>query len=270
MLPRHPPLLRIRATRSSLTCALYAALVARLNQSLGKPLGFLNPTLYASSVIASAYRDVTQGNNGAYSAAKGRDACTGWGSIMGSHLLKDQSSGPAPAVSKIPARKSPPPSGSASGGASRGISASSAAAGDAPYSTREATGARPTEGTADNSPDCAQAGAGQASSGSAVPAKPAWRCPTAKPSHDAGPRCTTAQAAVARPATCPASTAATLARQRPGDPAPQSANTASPAAAARNDAASGRCQHFPAAQEASAEIEAPRHCALPARRRMAA
>lgn len=93
---------------TSAVAPLYAALVARLNQTLGKPLGFLNPMLYASSVIASAYRDVIQGNNGAYSAGKGWDACTGWGSIMGSQLLKDQSAGPTPDVSKIPARKVPP------------------------------------------------------------------------------------------------------------------------------------------------------------------
>jgi kumamolisin len=95
---------------TSAVAPLYAALVARLNQAKGKPIGFLNPTLYASSVIASAYRDVTQGNNGAYSARAGWDACTGWGSIIGNQLLKDESAGPATAaVPRTPARKAPSP-----------------------------------------------------------------------------------------------------------------------------------------------------------------
>lgn len=94
---------------TSAVAPLYAALVARLNQAMGKPLGFLNPTLYASSIIASAYRDVTQGNNGAYSAGKGWDACTGWGSIIGGQLLKDESAGPTPAAeSQRPGRRPQP------------------------------------------------------------------------------------------------------------------------------------------------------------------
>lgn len=95
---------------TSAVAPLYAALVARLNQALGKPLGFLNPILYGSPAIASAYRDVIKGNNGAYTAGKGWDACTGWGSIIGSQLMKSQGAAQAPAAAlHAPLRKFPPP-----------------------------------------------------------------------------------------------------------------------------------------------------------------
>jgi len=61
--------------------------VALLNQKLGKPVGYLNPLLYGSLVGKGALRDITSGNNGSYSAAKGWDPCTGWGSPIGSKLL---------------------------------------------------------------------------------------------------------------------------------------------------------------------------------------
>jgi kumamolisin len=51
-----------------------------INQQIGKPVGFVNPTLYASP---SAFNDITQGNNGAFSAGPGWDACTGMGSPIG-------------------------------------------------------------------------------------------------------------------------------------------------------------------------------------------
>ena len=55
-----------------------------LNQSLGSAVGLINPLLYAR---ASAFNDVTTGNNGAYAARLGWDACTGLGSPNGSKLL---------------------------------------------------------------------------------------------------------------------------------------------------------------------------------------
>jgi kumamolisin len=51
-------------------------------------VGFLNPLLYGSLVGTGAVRDITTGNNGAYPAKKGWDACTGWGSPMGATLLQ--------------------------------------------------------------------------------------------------------------------------------------------------------------------------------------
>jgi kumamolisin len=50
-------------------------------------VGFLNPLLYGSLASKKVCRDITSGNNGAYAAAPGWDACTGWGSPVGSNLL---------------------------------------------------------------------------------------------------------------------------------------------------------------------------------------
>jgi len=70
---------------TSAVAPLYAGLVALLNQELGRPVGFLNPALY--SVAAGTIHDITEGNNGAYSAGVGWDACTGLGRIDGTRLL---------------------------------------------------------------------------------------------------------------------------------------------------------------------------------------
>ncbi len=72
---------------TSAVAPLWAALVARMNQQIGKPVGFLNPLIYAQAVEASGFHDVTQGNNGSFSAAQGWDACTGLGSPDGAQLL---------------------------------------------------------------------------------------------------------------------------------------------------------------------------------------
>lgn len=71
---------------TSAVAPLWAGLVALLNQSLGRPLGFINPQLYAL-LGSAAFRDITQGNNGAYSAGPGWDACTGLGVPVGQRLL---------------------------------------------------------------------------------------------------------------------------------------------------------------------------------------
>ncbi len=76
---------------TSAVAPLYAGLLARINQRLGKPVGYLNPLLY-QKLAPAAFRDVTVGDNDSagtkgYSAGKGWDACTGWGSIVGSKLL---------------------------------------------------------------------------------------------------------------------------------------------------------------------------------------
>jgi kumamolisin len=72
---------------TSAVSPLWAGLVARFNQHLGTPVGFLNPLLYGPVAGTGAFRDVTEGNNGAYAASRGWDACTGWGSPVGSRLL---------------------------------------------------------------------------------------------------------------------------------------------------------------------------------------
>jgi kumamolisin len=68
---------------TSAVAPLWAGLVARINQNRATPVGFLNPTLYASP---TALRDITQGNNGDFEASSGWDACTGLGSPDGSAL----------------------------------------------------------------------------------------------------------------------------------------------------------------------------------------
>lgn len=87
---------------TSLTTPLWAALIARINQALGVPVGFLNPILYkycASGVL----RDITVGDNGTYAAAAGYDAVTGLGSIEGSRLLAAlQALGSAPHIVDVP------------------------------------------------------------------------------------------------------------------------------------------------------------------------
>jgi kumamolisin len=68
---------------TSAVAPLWAALIARINASSGKPAGFVNPLLYAN---AAALRDVTSGNNGDFAAAVGWDACSGLGSPSGKAL----------------------------------------------------------------------------------------------------------------------------------------------------------------------------------------
>jgi kumamolisin len=70
---------------TSAVAPLYAGLVALLNQKLGRPVGFLNPILYGPA--AGVFRDITEGNNGAYAAGVGWDACTGLGRVDGARLL---------------------------------------------------------------------------------------------------------------------------------------------------------------------------------------
>ena len=75
---------------TSAVAPLWAALVARLAQSTGKPLGLVQPLLYdsvAAGAVAEGFRDITVGDNGAYRAAAGWDACTGLGVPNGTQLL---------------------------------------------------------------------------------------------------------------------------------------------------------------------------------------
>ena len=77
---------------TSAVAPLWASLVARINGLRGSSAGFLNPTLYAN---ASAFNDVTQGNNGDFAATAGWDACTGLGSPKGSAVEAALGSPPA-------------------------------------------------------------------------------------------------------------------------------------------------------------------------------
>ena len=70
----------------SAVAPLYAGLVATMNQGFGHPVGYLNPLLY-TKVSDSVFVDITNGNNGAYKAGTGWDACTGLGRADGTKLF---------------------------------------------------------------------------------------------------------------------------------------------------------------------------------------
>ena len=75
---------------TSAVAPLWAGLIARLAQATGKRFGLLQTILYAGAAAGTAapgFNDVTQGNNGAYKAGPGWDACTGLGSPNGAALL---------------------------------------------------------------------------------------------------------------------------------------------------------------------------------------
>jgi kumamolisin len=82
---------------TSAVAPLWAALLARINQSLGSSVGYLNPLLYTANVESSLH-DITVGNNGGYSAGPGWDACTGLGSPNGAALLQALAAKPAKQV----------------------------------------------------------------------------------------------------------------------------------------------------------------------------
>jgi kumamolisin len=70
---------------TSAVAPLWAGLTALLNQKLGRSVGYMNPFLYGTG--HSTLHDIVIGNNGAYPAKPGWDACTGWGSPNGGALL---------------------------------------------------------------------------------------------------------------------------------------------------------------------------------------
>ena len=71
---------------TSAVAPLMAALIARVNQVKGKPVGFIHPAIYANPKLC---RDITQGDNittstnKGYRAGPGGDACTGLGVLSG-------------------------------------------------------------------------------------------------------------------------------------------------------------------------------------------
>jgi kumamolisin len=77
---------------TSASAPLWASLIARVNQGLKARCGFLNPLLY-TKLNKGVLRDITVGSIGAYSARRGWDACTGFGSPGGGALLKALSRG---------------------------------------------------------------------------------------------------------------------------------------------------------------------------------
>jgi kumamolisin len=78
---------------TSAVAPLWAALIARLNESLGFRLGWANPIFYRAEV-ARTFRTIARGNNDVangrvlyYRARRGWNGCTGLGSPDGERLL---------------------------------------------------------------------------------------------------------------------------------------------------------------------------------------
>jgi kumamolisin len=71
---------------TSAVAPLWAGLIALNNAKNKKSAGFINPMIYAAKA-KTAFRDITSGNNGAFSAGPGWDPCTGLGSPIGSKLI---------------------------------------------------------------------------------------------------------------------------------------------------------------------------------------
>ncbi|MGC9999635.1 MAG: peptidase S53, partial [Bryobacteraceae bacterium] len=90
---------------TSAVAPLWAALIAILNQGLGKSVGFLTPQLYQLPATAQALKDITIGDNGGYHAGPGWDACTGLGSPIGSALLAALTAKAPSGSTKPPAKK---------------------------------------------------------------------------------------------------------------------------------------------------------------------
>ncbi|MGA9981579.1 MAG: S53 family peptidase [Candidatus Sulfotelmatobacter sp.] len=83
---------------TSAVAPLWAGLIALINQSIGKPVGFINPLLYQDASTTRDLNDITSGNNGAYSAGPGWDACSGLGSPIGAQVAAALGAPPEQAV----------------------------------------------------------------------------------------------------------------------------------------------------------------------------
>ena len=96
---------------TSAVAPLWAGLIALANAQNKVSAGFINPVIYAAGA-KSAFHDITSGNNGAFSAGPGWDACTGLGSPIGAAVIAAikpvTSSGKAqkpPAKRQLPAKR---------------------------------------------------------------------------------------------------------------------------------------------------------------------
>ncbi|MBV9233099.1 MAG: hypothetical protein JO030_03570 [Candidatus Eremiobacteraeota bacterium] len=74
----------LAAGGTSAVAPMWSALAARLNASLGTPIGFFAPLLYGNA--AQLFRDVTSGGNGVYRSGAGWNACTGLGVPIGTAI----------------------------------------------------------------------------------------------------------------------------------------------------------------------------------------
>lgn len=117
---------------TSFAAPMWAGFIALVNQQLAsggqKPIGFINPTIYAqnanSSTYAADFHDIKSGTSGSYSAVTGYDLVTGWGSPTAA--LITALSGPAPSGFSI---SSSPSSVSVSAGSNGSTTINSAVTG---------------------------------------------------------------------------------------------------------------------------------------------
>lgn len=93
---------------TSAVAPLWAALLARCNQSLGRAVGDVHAALYGFG--ESVFRNIAKGNNGAWAAGPGWDPCTGLGSPNGTALLAALAAQQPPSTRPVPPkRKRHPP-----------------------------------------------------------------------------------------------------------------------------------------------------------------
>jgi len=76
---------------TSFAAPRWAGFLALVNEKAGgQSVGFINPAIYSigmGSSYARAFHDIISGSNGMYSAKKGYDLVTGWGSPNGTYLI---------------------------------------------------------------------------------------------------------------------------------------------------------------------------------------
>jgi len=89
---------------TSAVAPLWAGLVAVANQQLGAQVGFIQPAIYAAKATAG-FNDITQGDNPAFKAGPGWDACSGQGTPIASKLIPMLAPAPAPAPTPAPGKK---------------------------------------------------------------------------------------------------------------------------------------------------------------------
>jgi kumamolisin len=71
---------------TSAVAPLWAGLIALANAKNKVAAGFINPAIYAAGA-QMAFRDITSGNNGSFTAGPGWDACSGLGSPIGTAVI---------------------------------------------------------------------------------------------------------------------------------------------------------------------------------------
>ena len=88
---------------TSFAAPMWAGYIALVNQQLAQsgksPVGFINPTIYAQNVTSSYaanFHDIVSGTSGSYSAVKGYDLVTGWGSPNSGLIAALTATAPAP------------------------------------------------------------------------------------------------------------------------------------------------------------------------------